>query len=353
MSDFVDWALASRVARAAAGDGPQAMTGGLDLGASGEAAVRAVLDYTGLTPGEALPPAEWVSRRAWAEINLASMRELIAPVEERLAGSLPSRGRAAISAVAGRVLAVEIGALLGLISKRVLGQYEFSMRSPERAPRLLFVGPNIEAAARQLEGRPGDVLDWVALHEVTHAAHFAAAPWLRGHLGVLSDELLAASEVEASSREIAGRARELLGGDPRQALARLRESDPFSLLAPAGAQAAIAEVQATMAAIEGYAEHVMDAAAGELGSVVPELRAAMERRRQSRSPLMRLISWLLGFELKLRQYKQGKVWADEVAAASGVATLNEAWRDRESLPSQAEIADPAVWLRRVAGAPIA
>ncbi len=158
------------------------------------------------------------------------------------------------------------------------------MRSPGRPPRLLMVGPNVDAAARQLGGEPADVLEWVTLHETTHAAHFAAAPWLRGHLGVLTGELLAGADVETSAGELLSRARGLLSTDPRATIARMRAGDPVSLLAPAAARATIAEVQATMAAIEGYAEHVMDAAAGDLGPVVPELRAAMERRREHPQP---------------------------------------------------------------------
>ena len=37
----------------------------------------------------------------------------------------------------------------------------------------------------------------------------------------------------------------------------------------------------------------------------------------------------------------------EAAAAAGIGAVNEAWRDRESLPSPAEIADPSAWLARV------
>ena len=344
---LVDWQLAKRIASAAAGDGPAAMPGH-DLAAVATGAEAAVLAYTGLTPAEPLPVAEWVSRREWAMVNLESMAALIGPAEERIGSSLPERGREVAAALAGRLLAVEIGALLGFAAKRVLGQYEFSPREPDRPPRLLFVGPNVASAATQLRGDPGDVLAWVALHETTHAAHFAAAPWLRGHIGALVDELLAATSVGISGREMLDRARGLVSSDPRTTLARLRESDPASLLAPTAAQATIAEVQATMAAIEGYAEHVMDAAGGGLGSVVEELREAMERRRQNRSSLIRIVSWLLGFELKLRQSREGKEWADAIAAEAGVATLNEAWRERATLPSRAEIATPDAWIARVA-----
>lgn len=346
MSGFVDWDLAGRVAEKAAGSGPAAMPG-LDLGAIGGRAERAVLAYTRLRVEEPIPAAEWVSRREWTALNLVSMRELVGPVEGRLASTLPAAGRDAMAAVVGRMLAAEIGLLLGVASKRVLGQYDFSMAGADRQPRLVFVGESIEEAAGKLGGGRGEVLEWVALHEGTHAAHFAAAPWLRTHLGGLTEELLAGSSLHSSPQELLNRARRVATSDPRQTLAALRESDPLTLLAAEASRATIAEVQATMAVIEGYAEHVMDAAAGDLGDVVPQLRAGIERRREARSPLVRLLAWLLGFEMKLRQYRDGKRFADGVVQRGGIDGLNRAWADAASLPSLDELHDPGGWIGRV------
>jgi uncharacterized protein (DUF2342 family) len=98
---------------------------------------------------------------------------------------------------------------------------------------------------------------------------------------------------------------------------------------------------------------VMDAAAGRLGPAVVELRAAMERRRDGRSTLARLLSWLLGFEMKLRQYRDGKRFADDVVGRAGIEGLNAAWNGPDSLPRLPELSDPELWLARVAAAPAA
>ena len=74
-----------------------------------------------------------------------------------------------------------------------------------------------------------------------------------------------------------------------------------------------------MAVIEGHAEHVMDAVAPDLLPSLPQLRAALDRRRRSQSGLSRLVARLLGLELKLRQYEQGKFFCDEVVRARGPA----------------------------------
>jgi putative hydrolase len=102
-----------------------------------------------------------------------------------------------------------------------------------------------------------------------------------------------------------------------------------------------------MASVEGYAEHVMDAAAGNLGAAIAELRAGLDARRRNRSVPVRILSWLFGFELKLRQYEQGKRFCDAVVATAGIAGLNGAWERPEALPDRGELTDPDAWIERV------
>jgi coenzyme F420 biosynthesis associated uncharacterized protein len=229
----------------------------------------------------------------------------------------------------------------------VLGQYEYPLRGGERPPRLLMVGQNLDMAAVELNADRDQLLEWVTLHEVTHAVHFSSAPWLRAHLGGLVDRLLVETPSQLSMAGLLGGLRRAVKTDPRKLLDELREADPVTLLAPAATRPTIAEVQATMATIEGYAEHVMDEAGEHLGPAVPALREALDRRRRNRSTLARLLSWLLGFEMKLRQYRDGKRFADAVVAAEGIGGLNRAWEGPGELPSLAELADPDSWLARV------
>ena len=349
---LVDWEFAERVAAAVAGEGPSAMRGGLDLEGTGTRAETAVLAYTGLEPEERVPAAEWVSRREWASINLGGMRSMISEVEGALERSLPGGERNPLGAVAGRVLAAEIGALLGLASRRVLGQYEFGLLD-DRAPRLLFVGPNIDAAVESLGGSAEETLEWVALHEVTHAVQMAAAPWVRPYLGERAKTLLQGAALRISPAELAARARGALSSDPRRMLEAVRESDPLRLIAPESARGTLDEVQAAMSLVEGYAEHVMDAAAGEMAPNFARMRSGMEARREGRSAPVRLLLWILGLEAKLRQYREGKAFADGVADRSGIASLNLAWAGPQALPTNAELSDPDRWIGRVAPADVA
>jgi putative hydrolase len=106
------------------------------------------------------------------------------------------------------------------------------------------------------------------------------------------------------------------------------------------------EVQATMSVIEGYSEHVMDAIAAEVIPGHEKLREAMDRRRRSRSAPQRIIEKLLGFDVKLRQYEQGKKFADGVVAEAGIDGLNRVWSRPEALPTTNELQQPQAWLKR-------
>ena len=93
-----------------------------------------------------------------------------------------------------------------------------------------------------------------------------------------------------------------------------------------------------MAVIEGHAEHVMDAVAPDLLPSLPKLRAALDRRRKSQSGLSRIVAKLLGLEMKLRQYEQGKRFCDAIVSEAGVETLLRVCSTSpESLPTLAEL----------------
>ena len=106
-------------------------------------------------------------------------------------------------------------------------------------------------------------------------------------------------------------------------------------------------VQATMTVIEGYCEHVMDAIGDRLDPSYARLRRLADARRERQSPLDAIVGRLLGLDVKLRQYKLGKRFADEVVEEAGIEGLNQVWRSPEALPSSAELERPADWLERV------
>jgi coenzyme F420 biosynthesis associated uncharacterized protein len=340
----VDWDLAARIARNAAGDAaPSAPPAGLE-----ETAARArdqIVAATGLTPRGELPPTEWVDRGTWIDANLATMRTTLGPVLEEATGGAPQSGPlGALQGAGGSVVAAELGAILGLFARRVLGQYELNLTDPSAPPRLLLVGPNLDRAAGELRADRDEVVTWVTLHEVTHAVQFGAVDWLRPRLGAALTELLGAMDVKLDPRKLLD-----LRVDDLKALAEsVREGGLAGAVMGGERKAILDRVQGTMGLVEGHAEWAMDRAGGDVLEDVDGLRAAMDARREDRAPLLKILDRLLGFDLKLKQYAQGRQFCDAVVAARGDDGLRDAWAAEELAPTPAELAAPATWLARTA-----
>ena len=174
---------------------------------------------------------------------------------------------------------------------------------------------------------------------------FTGVPWLREHLAGLLRELLAVGRGQRRPGGAAEAARRV--DDLRGAVAtRSREGGLVTAVAGPERKALIDRLQATMALIEGHAEHVMDAAGAP---VLPNVADAARRDGpppRDRPPLFKLLERLLGLDMKLRQYEHGKRFCDAVVARGGIDALNRAWSAPELLPTLAELDDPAGWIRR-------
>jgi coenzyme F420 biosynthesis associated uncharacterized protein len=341
---MVDWGMARQIARLAAGRGSEEAAP-FDAVALSAEMEPAVAGYTRLTLATPTPPAEVVSRAEWAGVNLDALAQVLDPVAGRLNKRLESAGplAGALRLGASATLAAEAGLVMGYLSSRVLGQYELSLLGGERDPRLLFVGPNLAGAVRDLDVDAESFGRWICAHELTHVFQFQGVPWLRDHMSGLLREYVQTLEVRIE-KGAAGGLPSL--PDPARLVEAFREGGLAALVQSPEQRALMDRVQAAMSVIEGYSEHVMDVIAAELIPDHEALRAAMDLRRRSRSAPQRIIERLLGFDVKLRQYEQGKRWADGVAALAGIDGLNRVWASPEALPKMDELQHPARWLAR-------
>ncbi len=341
---MIDWIIAQRIATFVAGTG-DADPPTADLAALAAESEARIVAYTGLEPARALPPPEGISRREWVSSNIQSMRLLLDPVLQRATDNLGTL-KPAVEIGMGFVLSTEVGVVLGYLAQRVLGQYELVLLDEaveDRPPRLLFVLPNLGQAVRAFAAEEDEFMTWVALHEVTHAVQFAGVPWLHSHVAGLVRELLTSAEVRLD----APRKLQIPSADEvKRVMGHLRRGDLISIVTTTPEREMLDRVQAVMAVIEGHAEHVMDAVAPDLLPSLPKLRAALDRRRKSQSGLSRMVARLLGLELKLRQYEQGKYFCDTIVRERGPAALHHLWSSPKALPTLAEIQDPAAWLAR-------
>lgn len=343
---MIDWIIAERIAAFVAGEG-EGEPPSVDLAPLAAESEARVVAYTGLKPAHPLPGPEGIGRREWVTSNIGSMRALLDPVLGR-AGQNLGPLRPAVQIGVGLVLSTEVGVVLGYLAQRVLGQYELVLLDEaveNRPPRLLFVLPNLGQAVRTFDADEREFMTWVTLHEVTHAVQFAGVPWLHAHVAGLVQELLASAEVRIDApRKLRVPSRE----EVSEIMAALRKGDLISIVTNKAERDTLDRVQAVMAVIEGHAEHVMDAVAPDLVPSLPRLRAGIDRRRRSQSGLSRLLARLLGMDLKLRQYEQGKRFCDAVVDEAGVRALHHVFSGPEALPTLRELGDPGAWLARTA-----
>jgi coenzyme F420 biosynthesis associated uncharacterized protein len=341
---MVDWGLARQIAKLAAGRGTDEPPPFAAAALSAEME-PAVAGYTRLALASPTPAAEVVTRAEWAGINLEALGRVLDPVARRLDERLESAGplAGALRMGAFATLAAEAGLVMGYLSQRVLGQYELSLLGGDTEPRLLFVGQNLAGAVRDLNVDADSFGRWICAHELTHVFQFQGVPWLRDHMSGLLREYVETLEVRIQKGSAGGLP---TLPDPARLVEAFREGGLAALVQSPEQRALMERVQAAMSVIEGYSEHVMDVIAAELISDHEELRAAMDRRRRSRSAPHRIIERLLGFDVKLRQYEQGKRWADEVVALGGIDGLNRVWTSPEALPTPDELRHPGDWLKR-------
>lgn len=337
----VHWPLATRVAASMAGTHP--LEGGYHMAAlarelpeivSRAAALVAV--ETGLSwVGE--PSARVLSRAEWAAANLGAFARLLEPAERKLEkGGVGSR-------IGSRVLAAEVGALVGVLAKRVLGQYELVLPGDDGGDSIIFVGANILHLERQHELRPEEFRFWVALHECTHRLQFTGVPWMRAHFLGLVEGLVAATDPDP---ERIRRVSEEMRRAAREGRPLVDESGLMGLFATPEQRRLLDRVQALMSLLEGHGHVVMDRVGARVLVTQDRMSRVLTQRR--RDPRTRAFFRLTGLELKMRQYEEGRAFILGVERRAGFSALSAVWSEPAALPSLDEIAHPDRWLARVA-----
>ncbi|HYM52210.1 MAG TPA: zinc-dependent metalloprotease [Candidatus Dormibacteraeota bacterium] len=282
-----------------------------------------------------------IDRREWIDLNLATFEGLFDRVERIMTASVQGAdtpGRA-LARILNRSLGnQQLGFLLAFLARKVLGQYDVSLLAagPATRGRLHFVEPNITATAAAMRLPLDQFRTFIALHEATHAFEFEAYPWLREHFSGLVAETV--EQLAADSGGLGARLRSAMarrGGHWLERMMTPRQLETFQ------------RTQALMSLLEGYSNHVMNAAGARLLPAFGEIHDRFERRNESRGALERAILRITGLDLKIEQYEAGERFVAAVLAQRDRPFLNRVWEAPALLPTLAEIREPARWIMRV------
>ncbi len=155
---MIDWDLAVRVGSRLVGEGPQvsraeAVEAVEELRAGADRSTGLVREFTGLVATERTAPVLVVDRPGWIQANADGFATVISPLIEKLQEKKgpPS---ALTQAIGARITGVELGAMLGFLGSKVLGQFDPFHDDPESRGGCSWWRPNIVHTERELDADP-------------------------------------------------------------------------------------------------------------------------------------------------------------------------------------------------------
>jgi coenzyme F420 biosynthesis associated uncharacterized protein len=342
---LLDWNTARTVGARTAGRGPDLLavdraTLNEDFGELVPVASDTVQRFTGMrVDGYAARP--WVMGRPdWIAANLRTFNGVLEPFAERV---LARSGDGALAGVRRGALGVQVGALLGYMSRKVLGQFD-AFLPPDDDGLIYFVGPNIAEAEHRFGFQPRDFRLWIALHEVSHRVQFGAVPWLRSYIGGLASTYLGSMDLDP--RRMVERVRQT-AASIRSGEVEWRGLGWIAALMTADQQDTFRRMQAVMSLLEGHGTYVMNAAGASMIPDVEMFKRRLDERRKGRSGLERALQRTIGLDMKARQYDVGERFVARIVERSGMDGFNRVWTSPTNLPTLEEIGSPEAWMTRV------
>lgn len=302
-----------------------------------------VQEATGLV-SSGYPRALVVDRPTWVSSNIASFKRLLDPLLDKLGSKLtPS---SFLSPVGKIVTGAQLGAILGFMSTKVLGQYDLLVieeENPQDQDLIYFVGPNILDLEARFNFPPHQFRLWIAIHEATHRAQFTAVPWMNEHFRSLLDQTI--SVMEPDSKRFL-EALKKVAQDIMDRKNPLAEAGLIGLFVTSEQKLALSQLQGLMSLLEGHGDIVMNKAGKDLIPQAPYFAEVLNERRNSNG-VAKFFYQLIGLEAKMKQYAEGEHFIETIESVGGDSLINILWKDPQWLPSIEEIRNPQSWIERV------
>ena len=244
------------------------------------------------------------------------------------------------------MLGMSAGSLVGHLAKQSLGQYDLPIPRPP-SNELHVVDANVTRFANDWSLPIDDVRLWVCLAELTQHAVFAV-PHVRAALterlaayvagfrpnpDALGDRL-ASFDLSAGDAE----GLQQIFNDPQVLLGAMASPEQLAV---------VPKLDALVAVVIGYVDHVVDLAAPGLLGSASRIAEAARRRRVDTDRSDVFVERLLGLSLSRQQVERGTAFVKGVIERAGDDGLSMLWRNPEALPTPAEVDAPGLWLARL------
>ena len=298
-----------------------------------------------------------VTRELWVGDSIALFQELSQPVASRMADALSENletnmpeelsGMLAgaggmLRSAGGTIFAMQLGQTLGKLSREVLsgGDLGLPFFTEQRA---VFVPQNVNEFAKDLEIPKDQLLIFLAIRELSHARLFKQSKWLRD--SVVSQIINYASGISIDSERMSELAEGFDFSDQEKLREALGNGDLLSDRTEEQKQA-LANIETTLALIEGWVEAVTDFASKRLPQA-SALGEVQRRRRATSSPAQSTFSTLLGLELRPKRIREAAAMWIAVTEAVGAQKRDSVWDHPDLLPTSSDIDKPSALIARL------
>jgi putative hydrolase len=349
----VNWDLARDIARqtvAQGGDPVPSATQRREI----EDAVRLAevwLDGATALPAGTSGSIAW-SRAEWVEGTLATWRQLVDPVAEKVVAATAGAVPAEMAAMAGPMLGMmrqlggamfgaQVGQGLGALAGEVVGSTDVGLPLGP-AGRAVLLPAGVTRFGEGLSVPPDEVRVYLALRECAHQRLFAHVPWLKARLFGAIEDYARGIKVDTGMLEEAMRS-----VDPSnpEAIQEALQSGMFEPEDTPEQKAALARLETLLALVEGWVDSVVTTAATALPSA-PALRETVRRARATGGPAEQTFATLVGLELRPRRLREAAALWGELLATRGVDGRDAVWEHAELLPTADDLDDPAGFASR-------
>jgi putative hydrolase len=300
---------------------------------------------------------EAVNHVDWTVRTLDAYRPLLETLARRLGDSGESstatteiEGFGANDPMAGMeralnplLLGMQLGGMVGHLSRRALGQYDFPVPR-EANDRLVFLPANLDKFAEDWSLPLDELRMYVVVEETTRLAVFS-----RPHVRQRLTELIT-DYVNGFRPDVTG-LQERLGqldlSDPSSLPAAL--NDPQALIGSLQTpeqERTLAYLHALTAVMLGYVDHITRTITRRITTAGAAITEANVRRRVEDNDGSRLLERLFGLELSQPQFDRGEAFISGVLERDPNG-LDRLWRSAHELPTPAEVAAPGLWLERI------
>ncbi|MFM8794602.1 MAG: zinc-dependent metalloprotease [Acidimicrobiales bacterium] len=316
-----------------------------------------VRGITGLSTGprDVHTEIHTTTRAVWAHRTLQDLRPLFTELATALNRPQPTRSDDPLTSMfAGlsgllmpSLMGLTIGSMIGSMATRAFGQYDLPLSRPH-ASDILVVAGSVDRFAGDWSIARDDLRMWVLVHELSSHAVL--------NMPAVTDGLMATVRryVGAFSPDADAFLSGLGDLDPTDPSAleslQSRLSDPMLLVGAIRSpqQEALQPVlDAQVAAVTAYVDHVVDAAGAQLFGNPGPIAEAVRRRRLDGRTEADLAERLLGVSLSRSLQARGRSFVEGVAERAGATALRPMLESAANLPTPNELDAPGLWLARL------